>query len=344
MSTESVRVGLVGAGAIAQITHLPTYQTLPGAEVVALCDPQKGKVTELAARHRIPFVCTDHRRLLERADVDAVDICTPNAFHAPIAVDALRAGKHVLVEKPIATTSADALRMVEGARSSGKVLMVASTARFRHDSLTLKTFLERRELGDLFYAKTGWLRSRARWSELDWRFDRKVSGGGVLMDSGIQILDLALWLLGFPEPERVLAFTHAPAGRKVEDSAVALVRFRGGLALTLEVNWSMLMNEDFAYLNVYGSEGGALLNPLRVHRELHGRLLNVTPAHQEKPKSVFKDSYRRAIQHFLDCVRGEAEPMSPGEEGLRALKLMETIYQSASEGREVVISERPQNG
>jgi predicted dehydrogenase len=337
MSTQSVKIGLVGAGAIAQITHLPTYQSLPGIEVVALCDPQKGKGTQLAARYDIPFACTDHRRLLERADVDAVDICTPNAFHARVAVEALQAGKHVLVEKPIATSAADALRMVEASRSAAKVLMVASTARFRHDSLTLKTFLEREELGDLFYAKTGWLRSRGRWSELDWRFDRAISGGGVLMDSGIQVLDVALWLLGFPEPERVLASTHTPAGRKVEDSAVALVRFGGGLALTLEVNWSMLMDEDFAYLNVYGSEGGALLNPLRIHRELHGRLLNVTPAHQDKPRSVFKDSYRRAIQHFVDCVRGEAEVMSPGEEGLRVLELMEAIYRSAAEGREVVM-------
>jgi predicted dehydrogenase len=337
MRTDSVRIGLVGGGAIAQITHLPTYRALAAAEVVALCDPQKGKGTQLADRYGIPFVCTDYRRLLERADVDAVDICTPNALHASIAVEAAQAGKHVLVEKPIATTAADALRMVESARSAGKVLMVASTARFRHDSLTLKTFLEREDLGDLFYAKTGWLRSRARWSELDWRFNRAISGGGVLMDSGIQVLDVALWLLGFPEPERVLASTHAPSRRKVEDSAVALVRFKGGLALTLEVNWSMLMDEDFAYLNVYGSEGGALLNPLRIHRELHGQLLNVTPAHQEKPKSVFKDSYRRAIQHFLDCVRGQAEVMSPGEEGLRVLELMEAIYRSAAEGREVVI-------
>jgi predicted dehydrogenase len=337
MSKDSVKIGLVGAGAIAQITHLPTYESLPGAEVVALCDPQKGKGTQLADRHGIDFVCTDHRGLLERAEVDAVDICTPNAFHARIAVDALQAGKHVLVEKPIATSAADALRMVEAARSSGKVLMVASTARFRHDSLSLKTYLERNELGELFYAKTGWLRSRRRWSELDWRFDRKISGGGVLMDSGIQVLDVALWLLGFPEPERVLASTHTPAGRKVEDSAVALVRFKGGLTLTLEVNWSMLMDEDFAYLNVYGSEGGALLNPLRIHREMHGELLNVTPAHVDRPRSVFKDSYRRAIEHFVRCVRGQEEVMSPGEEALRVLQLMEAIYRSASEGHEVVM-------
>ncbi len=337
MSTDTVRVGLVGAGAIAQITHLPTYASIRGVEVVALCDPQRGKATQLAARHGIDFVCTDYRRLLDRSDIHAVDICTPNAYHAPIAVDALTAQKHVLVEKPVATRSADALRMVEAARSSGKVLMVASTARFRHDSLSLKTYMEREELGQLFYAKTGWLRSRRRWSELDWRFDRKISGGGVLMDSGIQVLDVALWLLGFPEPQRVLASTHAPAGRTVEDSAVALVRFNGGLALTLEVNWSMLMEEDFAYLNVYGSQGGALLNPLRIHREMHGRLLNVTPAHHEKPKSVFKDSYRRAIEHFLACVRGEEATVSPGEEALLVLELTEAIYRSAAEGHEVVI-------
>jgi predicted dehydrogenase len=337
MSEDRVGIGLVGAGAIAQITHLPTYESLPSAEVVALCDPQKGKGSELAARYGIPFVCTDYRRLLDRAEVDAVDVCTPNAFHARVAVAALQAGKHVLVEKPIATSAADALSMVEAARSAGKALMVASTARFRHDSLSLKTFLEKDELGELFYAKTGWLRSRRRWSELDWRFDRKISGGGVLMDSGIQVLDVALWLLGFPDPERVFASTHTPAGRKVEDSAVALVRFKGGLALTLEVNWSMLMDEDFAYLNVYGSEGGALLNPLRIHREMHGKLLNVTPAHVDKPRSVFKDSYRRAIEHFIKCVRGEEEPMSPGEEGLKVLQLMEAVYRSASEGREVVL-------
>ena len=338
MTADTVRIGLVGGGAIAQITHLPTYEALEGVEVVALCDPQKAKATELASRHGIPHVYTNHEELVARDDVDAVDICTPTAYHAPIALDALSSGKHVLVEKPIATLSDDALRMTESARSTGRLLMVASTARFRHDSLTLKTFLEKDELGQLFYSKAGWLRSRARWSELDWRFNRRISGGGVLMDSGIQILDVALWLLGFPSPERVLASTHSPSGREVEDSAVALIRFSGGLALSLEVNWSLLMEEDFAYLNIYGSKGGALLNPLRIHKEMHGQLLNVTPAHSERPRSVFKDSYRRAIGHFVQCVRGEEKPMSPAEEACGVLQLMEAIYRSAREGRETVLS------
>ncbi len=335
MKPGTVRIGLVGAGAIAQITHLPTYEALEGAEVLALCDPQKGKATKLASRHGIPVVCTDHQELLKRTEIDAIDICTPTAFHAPIAVDALSAGKHVLVEKPIATTSADALQMVEVARSSGRLLMVAATARFRHDSLTLKTFMEKDELGDLFYVKTGWLRSRSRWSDLDWRFDPQVSGGGVLMDSGIQILDVALWLLGFPAPERVLAAAHFRPDRGIEDSAVALIRLHGGVALSLEVNWSMLMEEDFAYLNVFGSAGGALLNPLRIHKMMHGSLLNVTPAHAQKRRGVFKDSYNRAIGHFLQCVRGEEAVMSPGAEGYKVLQVMEAIYRSATEGREI---------
>jgi predicted dehydrogenase len=338
MTGDPVRIGLVGAGAIAQITHLPTYESLEGVKVVALCDPQKVKGTELASRHGIPHVYTNHEELVSRDDIDAVDICTPTAYHAPIALDALSSGKHVLVEKPIATLSADARRMTEAARSAGRLLMVASTARFRHDSLTLRTFLEKDELGQLFYSKTGWLRSRARWSELDWRFNRRISGGGVLMDSGIQILDVALWLLGFPSPERVLASTHSPPDREVEDSAVALIRFSGGLALSLEVNWSLLMDEDFAYLNIYGSKGGALLNPLRIHKEIHGQLLNVTPAHSERPRSVFKDSYRRAIAHFIQCVRDEEETVSPGEEAREVLQLMEAIYRSAQEGREIVLS------
>jgi len=333
----SVRVGLIGAGAIAQVSHLPALSRIPEARVTAICDVDAAKAKRVASRYNVGKVTEAFEELVTLDDVDAVDICLPNHLHAPAATAALQAGKHVLCERPFSRGSKEAEQMVAAAREQELVLMAGLNNRFREDTVVLKRFVEEGELGEIFHAKTGWLMQAATWSGAGWKTKKRFAGGGVLVDLGIQVLDTALWVLGMPEVTSVAANAHPlPVKDEMESTASAYLRLAGGTTLTLEVSWGLLMDRDFAYLNLFGERGAALLNPLRLHKEMHGSLVNVTP-NLASPKNAYKRSYEIEIRHFLECVKTGRRPDAPGEDALSLLRTLEAIYQSALEGREVRI-------
>jgi predicted dehydrogenase len=271
-------------------------------------------------------------------EVDAVDICLPNHLHAPAAVAALEAGKHVLCEHPFSRSSQEAERMVEAARRRKRILMCGFNNRFREDATVLRRFVAEGELGNVFYVKTGWLMQASTWSGTGWRKKKKLAGGGVLLDLGVQMLDLALWLLNQPEVETVSATVHPrPEEDELESTASAFLRLQSGGTMNLEVSWGLLMERDFTYINLFGDKGAALLNPLRLHKEMHGSLVNVTPT-LSSPRNTYKHSYENEIRHFVECVRTESPPIAPGEEALENLRILEAFYRSATEGREVRLS------
>jgi predicted dehydrogenase len=231
----------------------------------------------------------------------------------------------------MARNSREAESMVEAARGAGLVLMCAMNNRFRNDVQILRRFVQKGEIGDLFLIKSGWLR---RGESYGWKAKHAMSGGGVVLDLGVQMLDLALWLAGGREVASVSAQVHRPRPASVEDAGVALLRFKDGSSVFLEVSWSMSIERDVTYLHAFGNRGTASLNPLRIHKELHGSLVNVTPA-VESPRNVYKQSYAREIEHFVACIQGEDELMSSGEDGLAILRIVEAIYASAESGKEV---------
>jgi predicted dehydrogenase len=213
--------------------------------------------------------------------------------------------------------------------------MAGFNNRFREDTVVLKRFVEEGELGEIFHAKTGWLMQAATWSGAGWKKKKRYAGGGVLVDLGIQILDNALWVLGMPEVKSVVAGAHpVPVKDEMESTASAYLRLASGTTLTLEVSWGLLMDRDFTYLNLFGERGAALLNPLRLHKEMHGSLVNVTPS-LASPRNAYKRSYESEIRHFLDCVKNGTRPQASGEDALVLLRILEAIYQSALESREV---------
>jgi predicted dehydrogenase len=213
--------------------------------------------------------------------------------------------------------------------------MAAFNNRYRNDAQILKTFMDQGEVGRIFYVKCGWLLRHTSWDAQSWKAQKRFAGGGVLIDLGVQMLDLALWILGMPEVATVSASTASrPGVDQVESNAAAFLRLKTGATLTLEVGWSLLMEKDFAYVNLFGEHGAALLNPLRLHREMHGNLVNVTPA-TESVRNIYKQSYENEIAHFVDCVRSGKKPASPGDEAVAVLKVLEAIYKSAESGREV---------
>src|SRR5262245_42679893 len=253
-----------------------------------------------------------------------------------MATAALEAGKHVLCERPLSRSADEARQMAKAARKADRVLMCAVQHRFRADAQLLRTFVDKGDLGQIFYAKAGWLRLRTEWDSDEWRRQKRESGGGVVLDLGFQMIDLSLWVLGGPKVESVSASVHRSKKGEVEDSATALLRLDSGATLTLELTWGLLMEKDFSYLNLFGSGGAALLNPFRVHKGMHGSLVNVTPT-QEPSRNQYRQSMEAQIQHFVDALRGAKHPAGLAAEILPVMELMDAIYRSADQGREVKV-------
>ena len=251
-----------------------------------------------------------------------------------MAIAALEAGKHVLCERPLARSAQEAAAMVKAAKKADRTLMCAVQHRFRADAQLLRKFVEKGDLGDVFLAKAGWLRQKTEWDSDEWRRTKRESGGGVVLDLGFHMLDLALWVLGQPKVESVTASVHRSRKGEVEDSATCFFRLAGGSTLTLELTWGLLMEKDFAYLNLFGSGGAALLNPFRVHKGMHGTLVNVTPA-LETSKNQYKQSMEAQVGHFADCLRSGKKPMGTADEILTVMELMDAVYASADTGKEV---------
>jgi len=334
VARKNLRVGLVGVGAAAQISHIPALLKSEGVELVALCDRDPEKAARVAQKFSVPRAVSRIDDLLADDSLDAVDICTPNFLHAPMAMAALEAGKHVLCERPFARSAAEATEMVKAAKRADRVLACAVQHRFRPDAQLLRTFVAKGELGEVYYAKAGWLRQRTEWDSDEWRRQKRESGGGVVLDLGFQMLDLSLWVLGAPKVASVSASVHRRRNGEVEDSTAALLRLDTGATLTLELTWGLLMEKDFAFLNLFGSGGAALLNPLRFHKGMHGTLVNVTPT-LDSARNQYKHSQEAQVAHFVEALRKGSRPMGDAEEILPVMELMDAVYRSAEQGREV---------
>ncbi len=335
MARKNVRIGLVGAGAAAQINHIPALKKAEGLELAAIVDRDPEKAQQVAQRFGIPVAFSRLDDLLADESIDAVDLCTPNFLHQPMAVAALEAGKHVLCERPLARSAQEAVAMVKAAKKADRLCLCAVQHRFRPDAQLLKKFVEKGDLGGIFHAKAGWLRQRTTWDSDEWRRTKRESGGGVVLDLGFQMLDLALWVMGSPKVESVTAGVHRSRKGEVEDSATAFFRLATGATLTLELTWGLLMEKDFAYLNLFGSGGAALLNPFRLHKGMHGQLVNVTPATLDTAKNQYKLSIEAQIAHVADVLRKGARPMGTADEILPVMELMDAVYRSAEQGKEV---------
>jgi predicted dehydrogenase len=331
---EKIKIGLVGLGGIAQVIHIPILKKFGNAEIAAVCDIEKSKAKFVAERSNIKSYYSDLGEMLRRhEDIAAIDICTPTHTHREVALASLEAGKDILVERPIARHYVEAEDVVRCAKERKRKLMVGMNNRFRPDAMILKSFVEGGELGDIFYVKAGWLQKQS--NNKKWRTQKEKSGGGVFIDHGIVMLDLALWLMGFPEPSGVMASMYSHETKSVEDSSAVFVRMKNGATLALEVSWTMVLDKDFLYCNLFGTKGSALINPLRIHKQMHGSLVNVTPTKMERSVNLYKRSYEYELKHFVGAVLGLNPIISTGDEALHRMKLVEAIYKAAEKGSEI---------
>lgn len=332
---EKVKIALAGAGGISQVVRIPLLKKNENVELVALCDIDESKVSFIAEKFKIPKVYFDIQNLITKEQLDGILICTPNNLHYPMALAALDAGIHTLVEKPIALSESQVSKMVQLAKDKKVSLVCGMHNRFRKDAQILKDFLDKLEIGEPYYIKAGWLR---KWdkSQKGWNADPKISGGGVVMDLGLQLIDLALWLLNNPKITNVRSnFYTINKSYKVEDAALIVLQTNTNITITIETSWRMHLEKDLLYTHVFGSQGGAFLNPLRINKELHGNLVNVTPIQSSKNIDMFTSAFESEINNFIDVVQGKEKPVTPGEDGIYLMKVIEAIYQSAKLGKQV---------
>ncbi len=360
MAEAALRVGVCGSG----ITtfHIEGYQKIPGVEVVAIAGPDVERCESVAATYDIPHVFADYREMLE-IGLDAVSIAFPNALHAPVAVDALQAGCHVLCEKPLADNAANAQRVVEAVRASDRVFMMAFCRRYLLTSMALKRQVDAGTLGPIYHATATWLRRSGIPGFGRWFTNKELAGGGPVIDVGVHVLDLALYLMGYPEPVSVSGVTHAEFGPRgkgtmsyggpvadlstghfdVEDFASGLVRFSNGADLVLETSWAgYQIPRSNLGLTLYGRDGGARLDhstgkphTLDVVTEIGGSYVQMQPIIDEVEGI---NEYDREVAAFVQTIRGGAPSPAPVEQGYTLMRIIDALYRSAETGKQVDLS------
>ena len=329
-----VRIGVLGTGAVSQIVHMPILTDRPDVEVVVVSDADQPKARAIAGRFGVARMVSDEA-LLEGDLVDGVVISTQNHLHENQAMAALKAGKHVLVERPLAFTERGVDRLLRAAGKSGKVLMVGMSHRYRPDAAVLASFVAGGELGQVYHVRGSWLNRKLHLTRPPWRQSHELSGGGALMDLGVPAIDLCLHMIGYPKVTRVSAVTFR-GDYEVEDAAVVMMATDEGSAITVEVSWSFFGSEDRQFFRVMGTEGSGSLPPLQVFKQLGGRPLDVTPRQPvpRAPENPYHATYRRELDMYVRAMAGEREAPLP-EEQRPLMAVIEAAYRSAARGREV---------
>jgi predicted dehydrogenase len=327
------RIGVVGAGAIAQQAHLPVLSKMRGVTLVGVCDNDRPKARALADRFGIPDALTDIEDLLELEELDAVVVATPNHLHEPHVLSALAAGVDVLCERPLALTAKGVERILSAANRSGRKVVVGNNHRFRTDVQALARFIHGGELGKVTGIRAGSYQFK-RPSE-GWRHRRPESGGGAFFDHGAPLLDLALWLAEAPEPERVTAsMERGRGGSAVEESMIAAIECATGMVTVVDVSNSYIGQEERWWFEILATRGSGRLAPLRVVKELNGRAVDVSPTGAAGRESAFLQSYRAELAHFIAVVQETAPYEAPADQ-VTLHRLLEAIYKAAEDEKEI---------
>ena len=330
---SEIRLAVVGAGAIAQLAHLPAISRAKGVHLVALCDNDRAKARSLADRFDIPDVFTDIEELLDSDELDAVVVATPNHLHEPHVLAALAAKLHVLCERPLALTARGVERILAAAQRADRKVVVANNHRFRTDVQALDRFLRGGELGRLTAFRAGSYQLK-RAAE-PWRTRRAEAGGGVFMEHGFPLLDLALWLADHPEPTRVTAHMERARGATaVEDAMLVHLECGSHLSISLDLNSAYVGEDDRWWFETISTRGSTRLAPLRVVKELSGRPVDVSPTGAAARESAFVQSYRAELAHFLSVINGDSKYEAPTDQVVLH-KIAEAIYKAADEEKEI---------
>lgn len=355
------RIGIIGCGGIANGKHFKSLSKLNNIQMTAFCDIVKGRADDAALHYGSPdaVVYTDYKELLKDSSIDIIHVLTPNDSHAEISIASLEAGKHVMCEKPMAKTSAEAREMVEVAKRTGKKLTIGYNNRFREDSLYLKKLCEEGELGHIYYAKAHAIRRRAvpTWGVF---LDEDKQGGGPLIDIGTHALDLTLWMMDNYKPKVVLGTKYHELSQRenaanawgpwdpkqftVEDSAFGMIVMENGATIMLESSWALnSLDVDEAKCSLSGTEAGAdMKNGLRINGEKHSRLYT-NEIELGAGGVAFYDGKEESapdveMRRWIEAIEQDKEPVVTPEQAYAVSLILEALYESARTGKAVYLS------
>lgn len=347
MTKKKLRLVLVGVGNIAQNAHLPVLTSRDDVEVVALCDLNLERAKEACKKFNVPTAYDSFEEMLEKESFDCADICVWNGSHKNVAVETAKRGKHILCEKPMALNLDHAKAIQQAVDKAGIVFMMAVMNRFKPEYSLARQLVDAGRLGDIYYAKTAMIRRRG--TPLGWFTDLTKSGGGPVIDIGIHCIDRAWFLMGCPRPTRVSAqVSHAIGNYKTkgvnrwialdsdvtafdtEDSAAGVIHFENGASMLFEVSWALNAPAQ-DYTQICGSKAGLTMDPLTLYSEESDYLTD------NKITTLPLNPYELEIDHFLDCVRNNKTPIAPLEHGVMMQQILQGIYDSALQGKEVLL-------
>jgi len=353
---SEIRIGVIGVGIIGK-HHIDEYSNIPGAKVVAVADIDEAEAKRVAERYQIPHVYTDFRQLLQRDDIDAVDVCLHNNFHAPVTIAALNAGKDVYCEKPIAGSYADGREMVETAKRLGRKLHIQISNLYRKETKAAKTIIEQGGLGKIYHARSKGFRRRGRPFVDGYAtpsfVKKEVAGGGALFDMGVYHIAEILYLIGSPKVERISGKVYqetpmderrkAQSGYNVEELGVGFVRFEGGLTLDIIEAWAMHLDKMDGSV-ILGSQGGIRLRPFSYHTTSWDMELDATinlDAMEYRRNQLYDnaDAYNSSQRHWIAALQGRVPLLPTAEIALKTMLIQEGIYLSDRLGREVTAEE-----
>ncbi|KRF02281.1 oxidoreductase [Paenibacillus sp. Soil766] len=350
---STYRIGIAGAGGIFKESHLSAWMDNQECEIVAICDVNEAPAHEMAELSGANLVYTDYKQMLIEADLDVIDICTPNLYHSEIAIAALQAGIHVICEKPDAVSPVEAQKMADAAAQSGKLLMTIRNNRFHPNAQFLQKIAKEGGLGEIYTGRCGWIRRRGIPGKGGWFTTKELSGGGPLIDLGVHFIDIAVWVMGNPKPVAVSGATyrkfadnelsdskdsgfgekHVDGTFDVEDLAVGFIRFDNGATLQVEFSWASNIEEETYFVELRGTKAGASYRnfELGLFSEINGQLVDSKPSRTHVKTAKM---HHANINHFIDCLSGRAEPIIRPEHGVEMIQILSAIYESAETGRE----------
>lgn len=353
---RSIKVGIIGCGGIANGKHMPALKKVADCEMVAFCDIIPERAEKAAKEYGTPDakVYVDYKELLKDPQIEVVHVCTPNRSHSFITVDALHAGKHVMCEKPMAINSAEAKKMLDAAKETGKKLTIGYQSRFRNDSQFMKQEAEAGTFGEIYFAKATALRRRAvpTWGVF---LNEYEQGGGPLIDIGTHALDLTLWMMNNYKPKYCVGTTYHklnkdteqgnawgnwdPEKFTVEDSAFGFVVMENGATIILESSWALnLLDTREAVTTICGTRAGADMNDgLRINGIRNGRQYVMTPNFKAGGAAFFEGNASESAADreealWINAVRNDTDPLTLPEQAYTVTRILEGIYESARTG------------
>lgn len=350
MVQKKLRYGCIGAGGIADKKHLKQYSELENVEMTAICDVDAKAATRLAEKYGIHNIYCDYTKMFQEQDLDIISICTPNFLHAPIGLEALKRGIHVHCEKPLAMNSGEILALLEQKKDTDAKLMVALNNRFTSEAKFIKRLAGESFFGEIYHAKCGWKRNSGIPGIGKWFTNKKMSGGGALIDLGVHFLDLTLYFMGYPKAKSVTGAIYSSfadcrerirqgyscAGNgvfDVEDTAVGMVRLKNGATIDFDFSWASNIEKEVKYVELLGTKGGVSL--INGEVKLFSCEAGVCVTTQPDMKTIPTASCES--REFVACILKNEEPLATAEQAYELMKIIDAAYLAAELQKEIEV-------